>query len=287
MKFGIIAPYAVGRIEDGAYAVEFARLAEERGFESLWTVEHVVMTLDYDSVYPYDPSGRTPFTPYVAQPDPLVWLGFVAAATQTIRLATGVLNLPQRNPFLLAKEVATLDRLSGGRMELGIGVGWVREEADIIGASWEDRGKRANEYIEILRALWSEEVSAHTGEYHSFREVVSLPKPLQVGGVPIVIGGHSPAAARRAGRHGDGFFPLGASGEPLDRLLAIMREEAEAAGRDAKAIELSLIGTPDLRSAEAVMEQGADRMIFAALEGDLGTLGKILDGFRTDVMERL
>jgi probable F420-dependent oxidoreductase len=287
MKFGIIAPYAVGRVEDGAYAVEFARIVEDRGFESLWTVEHVLMTLQYDSVYPYDPSGRTPFTPYVAQPDPLVWLGYVAAATETIRLATGVLNLPQRNPFILAKEIATLDRLSGGRMELGVGVGWVREEADVIGTSWGDRGKRANEYIEIMRALWTQEVSAYTGAYHSFREVVSLPKPVQAGGVPIVIGGHSAAAARRAGRYGDGFFPLGAFGESLTGLLDIMRAEAEAAGRDADAIELSLIGTPDLRAAEAAVEQGADRMIIAALEGDLGKLTEALDGFRSDVMERL
>ena len=287
MKFGIIAPYAVGHVEEGAYAAEFARIAEDHGLESLWTVEHVLMTLQYDSVYPYDPSGRTPFTPHVAQPDPLVWLGYVAAATKTIRLATGVLNLPQRNPFILAKEIATLDRLSGGRMELGVGVGWVREEAEIIGANWEDRGKRANEYIEILRALWSQDVSAHTGSYHTFREVVSLPKPLQAGGVPIVIGGHSPAAARRAGRYGDGFFPLGVCDETLERLLDIMRSEADAAGRDPEGIELSLIGMPDLRSAEAAIERGADRMIFAALEGDLVKLGKLLDRFLPDVMERL
>lgn len=287
MKYGVIAPYAVGRIEDGTYAAEFARMAEEFGFESIWTVEHVLMNLQYDSVYPYDPSGRTPFTPQVAQPDPLIWLSFAAAVTTKIRLATGVLNLPQRNPCILAKEVASLDRLSGGRVELGIGVGWVKEESDAVGAVWSERGKRANEYIDVMRALWSEDVSAFHGDYFEFEDVVSLPKPMQVGGVPIVVGGHSKAAARRAGRQGNGFFPLGVMGDALSDLLEVMREAADGAGRDPSTIELSMAGTPDPAVAEMVKAQGADRMIFAALEGDLGKQRKIFESFRSDVMEQL
>ncbi|TFH26614.1 MAG: LLM class flavin-dependent oxidoreductase, partial [Myxococcales bacterium] len=115
----------MGPVEDGGFAAAFAKLVEDLGFESLWVVEHVVMRVEYASVYPYDPSGRSPFTADVAQPDPLIWLAYVAAATEKIRLATGVLILPQRNPLILAKECATLDRLSGGRLSLGIGVGWV------------------------------------------------------------------------------------------------------------------------------------------------------------------
>jgi probable F420-dependent oxidoreductase len=287
MKFGVIAPYAVGRIEDGAYTTEFVRMAEEYGFESIWTVEHVLMNLEYDSVYPYDPSGRTPFTPRVAQPDPLVWLAFAAAATSKIRLATGVLNLPQRNPCILAKEVASLDRLSGGRVELGIGVGWVKEESDAVGAVWSERGRRANEYIDVMRALWNDDVSEFHGEYFDFTDVVSLPKPSQSGGVPIVVGGHSEAAARRAGRLGDGFFPLGVAGDDLEHLLDVMRESASEAGRDAGKIELSLIGTPDPAAVDAVRTQGADRMIFAALDGDLAQLRRIFETFRTQVMEQL
>jgi probable F420-dependent oxidoreductase len=287
VKYGVIAPYAVGRIEEGAYAARFARLAEEFGFESIWTVEHVLMNLEYDSVYPYDPSGRTPFTPQVSQPDPLIWLAFAAAATSTIRLATGVLNLPQRNPCILAKEVASLDRLSGGRVELGIGVGWVKEESDAVGAVWSERGKRANEYIEIMRALWSNDVSEFHGEYFDFSDVVSLPKPVQTGGVPIVVGGHSKAAAKRAGRQADGFFPLGVMGDDLERLLDVMREAAAAAGRDPSKIELSMAGTPEPAVAEYVKAQGADRMIFAALDGDLGNMRKIFEKFRREVMEQL
>jgi probable F420-dependent oxidoreductase len=216
-----------------------------------------------------------------------VWLAFAAAATSKIRLATGVLNLPQRNPCILAKEVASLDRLSGGRVELGIGVGWVKEESDAVGAVWSERGRRANEYIDVMRALWNDDVSEFHGEYFDFTDVVSLPKPSQSGGVPIVVGGHSEAAARRAGRLGDGFFPLGVAGDDLEHLLDVMRESASEAGRDAGKIELSLIGTPDPAAVDAVRTQGADRMIFAALDGDLAQLRRIFETFRTQVMEQL
>lgn len=285
MKFGVIAPYAVGKVEEGAYAADFARMAEDNGFESIWTVEHVLMNLEYQSVYPYDPSGRTPFQATTVQPDPLIWLAFAAAVTSTIRLGTGVLNLPQRNPCILAKEAASLDLLSGGRLELGIGVGWVKEESDAVGAVWSERGRRANEYVDVMRALWRSDVSEFHGEFFDFADVVSLPKPQQDGGVPIVVGGHSAAAARRAGRQGDGFFPLGAAGADLDRLLDVMREAAAQAGRDPARIELTLAGAPDPAAAEAVDAQGADRMIFGSPTGDLTKLGKIFEKFRAEVIE--
>jgi probable F420-dependent oxidoreductase len=286
MKFGIIAPYAVGPVEDGRFAVAFARLAEELGFESIWVVEHVVMKVDYRSVYPYDPSGRSPFTAEVRQPDPLIWLSYVAAATERIRLATGVLILPQRNPLVLAKEVASLDRLSGGRLELGIGVGWVREEAEALGASFDDRGARTDEYVAAMRALWRDPVATFHGERVRFEGVVSEPRPLQPGGVPIVIGGHSPAAARRAGRYGDGFYPLGVTPDKLARLRTIVAETAVENGRDPRAIELTLLGTADAASAESLAGLGASRMVIAAREGDLGALRTTLERFRRDVIER-
>jgi len=286
MKFGIIAPYAVAPVDDGRFAVSFARLAEDLGFESLWVVEHVVMKVDYRSVYPYDPSGRSPFNAQVSQPDPLLWLSYVAAATERIRLATGVLILPQRNPLLLAKEAATLDRLSGGRLELGIGVGWVREEAEALGVSFENRGRRADEYISAMRTLWREPVASFKGEHVCFEGVVSEPRPIQAGGVPIIVGGHSKAAARRAGRYGDGFYPLGVAAPELARLRAIVAESAESSGRDPRAIELTLLGTPDRASADSIHGLGAGRMIIAALDGDLARLGSTLERFKRDVMER-
>jgi probable F420-dependent oxidoreductase len=287
MKFGVIAPYAVAPVETGDFAVGFARLIEELGFESVWVVEHVVMAVAYASVYPYDPSGRSPFHARVAQPDPLLWLAYVASATERVRLATGVLNLPQRNPLILAKEAASLDRLSGGRLVLGVGVGWVREEAEAVGTGFEDRGRRADEYIEAMRTLWRDDVASFDGRYVRFDRVVCEPRPLQAGGVPIVIGGHSKAAARRAGRFGDGFYPLGVSVEKLAVLLDTMAEGASERGRDPRAIELTLLGAADLAAAEALAAQAADRMVIAALEPDLDGLRARLIRFRRDVMERM
>lgn len=287
MKFGIIAPYAVAPVEDGRFATSFARMVEDLGFESLWVVEHVVMSVEYSSVYPYDPSGRSPFTAEVAQPDPLIWLAHVAAVTQRVRLATGVLIVPQRNPLILAKECASLDRLSGGRLELGIGVGWVREEAAALGVSFEDRGRRTDEYLEAMRTLWREPVASFHGEHVRFDRVVSNPKPLQEGGVPILVGGHSKAAARRAGRYGDGFYPLGVTEEKLALLLEVMRESAAQAGRDPGAIELTLIGMPDLASAERNARLGAGRTVIAAKSGDLAELRRDLERYRREVIERL
>jgi probable F420-dependent oxidoreductase len=287
VKFGVIAPYAFSPIESPQYAAGFARLAEACGFESLWTVDHVVMAAEYRSVYPYDPSGRSPFHAHVAQPDALVWLAYVAAATARIRLATGVLILPQRNPLVLAKQAATLDRLSGGRLELGIGVGWVKEEADAVGVRFDDRGVRADEYIEAMRALWNQDEATYIGRTVRFERVVSEPRPLQAGGVPIIVGGHSKAAARRAGRYGNGFYPLGVDEKRLAQLLDVMRGEADANGRHPGGIELTLLGTPTLASAEQARKLGAGRMVIAALDGDLGRLGSMLETFRKDVIERM
>jgi len=286
VKFGIIAPYGIGPVEDGRFAVAFAKLVEDLGFESLWVVEHVVMSVEYSSVYPYDPSGRSPFTAEVVQPDPLIWLAHVAAVTERIRLATGVLIVPQRNPLILAKECASLDRLSGGRLELGIGVGWVREEAAALGVNFEDRGRRTDEYIEVLRTLWREPVASFHGEHVRFDRVVSRPQPLQEGGVPIVVGGHSKAAARRAGKYGNGFYPLGVADDRLALLLEIMRESAATAGRDPSAIELTLLGMPDAASAERNDRLGAGRTVIAAKSGDLGLLHKDLERYRREVIER-
>jgi probable F420-dependent oxidoreductase len=287
MKFGVIPPYAVAPVEEGEFAAAFAQLAEEHGFESIWVVEHVVMAVEYRSVYPYDASGRSPFTADVAQPDPLVWLSYVAAATRRIRLATGVLILPQRNPLILAKELASLDRLSGGRVELGVGMGWVREEAEALGTSFDNRSRRADEYVTAMRTLWREPVASFKGEFVNFERVVSRPKPVQPGGVPIIVGGHTKAAARRAGRWGDGFFPLGVSPEKLASLRAVMRESACRHGRDPSAIGITCVGAADLQSAEFYGGQGVERMVVGARHRDLNDLRRWFEKFHADVMGRM
>ena len=167
---------------------------------------------------------------------------------------TGVIILPLRNPLVLAKQVATLDHMSGGRIELGIGVGWLKEEFEAVGVPFEKRGTRSDEYIAVMRKLWAEDGVSFKGEFVTFDEVSSNPKPVNRA-VPIVIGGHSEAAAKRAGRLGDGFFPSIGSQVDTVPLFDVVRRTA-AAGRDPKAIEI-MAGCP--RSAARLHEGSARR----------------------------
>jgi probable F420-dependent oxidoreductase len=267
MKFGIA--YAnVGPYMDPEGAVAFARAAEDAGFESLWTVEHVVIPAGYESPYPYSDTGKMPGGDAVPIPDPLIWLTYVAAATSTIHLATGILILPQRNPVVLAKELATLDSMSGGRVELGIGVGWLEEEFDALGIPFAARGKRTDEYVGALRALWTEDPASYSGEFVDFANCHSNPKPAN-GTVPIHVGGHTDAAARRAGRLGDGFFPGSTGHDETDRLFTLARDTAKEHGRDPDAIEMTTggngaIGPDALDEVKALADIGTDRVMIPA-----------------------
>jgi len=287
VNFGIMAPYGAAPVEEPDYAIAYARLVERAGFESLWTIDHVVMCPSYESRYPYHPSGRSPLHEDVVQPDPLVWLAYVGAATTTLKLATGILILPLRNPVVLAKTLATLDRLTRGRLLLGVGIGWVREEFEAVGVPFEERGRRTDESIEAMRALWRSDRSSFAGGLARFRDVVSRPKPVRPGGVPIHVGGHTPAAARRAGRLGDGFYPLGVVGDDLVALLGIMRESAREAGRDPSAIEVTCVGDLKRETAEAYAAAGASRVVVSPPTGDLAALPGALERFRRDVIEPL
>ena len=221
-------------------AAALAESAEAHGIESLWTVEHVVIPKDYQSQYPYNASGKAPGAEVSDIPDPLIWLAYVAARTTRIKLATGILILPQRQPLVLAKEVATLDQLSSGRAMIGIGSGWLEEEFDALGISFEDRGDRTDDYIGALRSIWRDGAigASHHSRFADFTDCISLPLPPQ-GQVPIVIGGHTKRAARRAGELGDGFFPGKGSVEELTELVGVVRTSAVRAGRNPDAIELT------------------------------------------------
>lgn len=271
MKFGIAFANA-GPMSDPTMAVATARAAEAAGFESLWTVEHVLVPSGYESEYPYDSSGKMPGGEEFDIPDPLIWMAYVAAVTSTINLGTGILIVPQRNPAVLAKEVATLDVLSGGRMLLGVGAGWLEEEFDALGVPFKDRGRRLDSHIATMRALWAEDQATVNDDFTSFANCVSLPKPTGRS-VPIVVGGHSEPAARRAGRLGDGFFPGRGSHEEVAHLLEVMRAAADDAGRDADAIEITasgagLFGPEPEAELEALTELGVDRAIIAPLAYD-------------------
>jgi probable F420-dependent oxidoreductase len=288
MEFGI-AFANTGPFSTTGGAVAIAAAAEAAGFDSLWAVEHVVVPHDYASTYPYSRSGKMPGGEDFAIPDPLVWLTWVGAHTTTLRLGTGILILPQRNPVVLAKEVATLDVLSGGRVLLGVGIGWLEEEFDVIGVSFPDRARRTDEYVAAMRALWSQDMATFSGETVAFHEAVMRPRPVD-GRVPVVVGGHSPAAARRAGRLGDGFFP--AKGD-LPALLDELRTAAEAAGRDPADIEVTWSGASVLAGGEQALdevgrlaEMGVARLAIPPLSYDPAAVGDALAAFGQDVIAR-
>lgn len=238
MKFGMMHANA-GPFAYPPTVAHLATTAERCGLESLWAIEHVVIPVGYRSTYPYDPSGKIPAPDQLPIPDPLVWLAYAAAVTKTIKLATGIIILPQRHPLYVAKEVATLDVLSGGRVVLGIGVGWLEEEFGALGIPFEDRAARTAEAVRALRSLWKDEAEPFHGKFFHWEKVESHPKPVQRPGVPIVVGGHTDLAARRAARYGDGFFPGVTEEDQLVHLLGIMREECKKTGRDPATIEVS------------------------------------------------
>ena len=268
MKVSVVAPVADGVTADPGWMVSFATHLERCGFESIVVVEHTVLVTRYDSVYPYDSSGRVGLAADCPIPDPLDLLAFLVGHTSRLGLATGVLVLPNHHPVVLAKRAATVDALSGGRLRLCVGVGWLKEELEACGADFGSRGRRADEQLAVLRALWADQPggACHHGEFFSFDDVMCYPKPVAGERLPIHIGGHSRAAARRAGRFGDGFQPLGVTGQKLASLIALMREEAASAGRDPAALEVSLGHTVtkiDADRAGSLTDQGADRIVLA------------------------
>ncbi|UXA04559.1 LLM class F420-dependent oxidoreductase [Mycobacterium sp. SMC-2] len=268
MKVSVVAPVADGVTADPEWMAAFAGHLERCGFESIVVVEHTVLLTRYDSVYPYDSSGRVGLAADCPIPDPLDLLAFLAGHTTTLGLATGVLVLPNHHPVVLAKRAATVDALSGGRLRLCVGVGWLKEELEACGADFDNRGRRADEQVAVLRALWAEQPQgvSHHGEFFNFDNVMCYPKPVARERLPIHIGGHSRAAARRAGRLGDGFQPLGVTGPELASLIALMRAEASAAGRDPANLQVSLghaVNKVDAERAGSLVEQGADRIVLA------------------------
>jgi len=287
MKFGV-AFANVGPFVQPEQAVLLAKSCEEAGIESLWTVEHVVVPSGYEAQYPYSSDGRMPGPESSPIPDPLIWLAYVAAATREIKLATGILILPQRHPAYVAKELATLDVLSGGRAILGIGIGWMKDEFDALGIPFEDRVARTEEACAALRTLWKPGANAFAGKHFSWNALESNPKPVQPGGVPIVVGGHAIGAARRAARVGDGFFPMKTGGSRLRELLDAMGDECARVGRDPRKIEITTaMPGPDLDAIRRLEDQGVSRLVMGPPGFDPEGLRKGLDEFANGVMAKL
>ena len=261
MKFGLMyanaGPFGTPEVFEA-----LVRTADEVGIESIWTVEHVVVPVGYESQYPYSESGRMPGPENSPIPDPILPLSYAAAITDRLRFGTGVLILPQRHPAYVAKQMATLDQLSRGRAMLGVGIGWLEEEFQTLGVPFKERAARTEESIRAIRSLWSDSPSPFDGEYYRWAAVESNPKPVQKPGVPIIVGGHVAGAARRAARVGDGFFPARGDLETLPKLIDAMSEECRRLGRDPASIELTTgAGNPDADTVKRYEDIGVSRLV--------------------------
>ena len=254
MKVGLA--FASSIAIDGASTMDLCKRAEALGFESVWGGEHVIIPDSIVSKYPYTADGKIPAEPETPIPDPLIWLAYAAAAAPTLRLGTCILIVPQRNPLVLAKELATLDTLSGGRLELGLGVGWMKEEFDALGVEWQRRGARNDEYIAAMRALWAGPHAEFHGEFVDFEPATCSPRPVN-GSIPVLVGGDTNAAIQRAVKLADGYFPGEGDAEQLGQLLGRVRSACEAHDRDPDSLEINAMFGIQMGDPEAGVEQMA------------------------------
>jgi probable F420-dependent oxidoreductase len=287
MKWGIV--FASTTFPEPDRAIGMAQAAESAGFESLWCPEHVVVAVG-EGVTPYGGSLDGKMDRLWRRggiPDPLIWLAFVASQTNTINLGTNVVVVPEHQPAVLAKAVASLDSLSRGRVRLGIGVGELPEEYSAVGMGFTNRGRRMNEYIEAMRVLWQEQVATYHGQFVNFDEVRCDPSPIN-GTVPLHIGGTSPAAIARAAKYGEGYFPFIGPGQDLRtslrQAIGAVRDAAERLGREPGSIEFTVGGARTVDEAVTMAELGADRCTIAIRSKDLEEVRAELARFGEDVI---
>ena len=243
MQFAVVLPSFGPPARDPAVQSrlrDVAEAADELGYHVVFTAEHLIYPQEIRTPYPY--GGRFPYAvtdPVLDVPTTLAW---VAAVTRHVRLGASVMVLPYHEPIALAKALATVDVLSGGRLMVGVASGWLREEFDLLGVPFRERGARTDEYLAVLRALWTEERVTYRGRFVRLEDAAFFPKPVQKPHPPIWIGGSSAAALRRVGRVGDGWLAVPRAPAELASDVATIRREAEAAGRDPSRIGVAASG---------------------------------------------
>ena len=235
MKIGYFS-IGLGPLTNPEWVRAAATTAERVGFSTLWAPEHIVLVDRFSSKYPYPAGEFSTDTPIA---DPFTTLVFAAACTKTIRLATGICLVPEHNPLALAKTAATADRLSGGRLVLGTGIGWLEEEFRALGVPWERRAQRTREYIDVMRKLWREDRSSYSGEFVKFSDVRSFPKPANPGGIPVWFGGESEPALRRVAEYGDGWIGFNLTPDQAAAKVGRIEELLKASGRKRSDVELT------------------------------------------------
>ncbi|OGL13888.1 MAG: hypothetical protein A3K12_08635 [Candidatus Rokubacteria bacterium RIFCSPLOWO2_12_FULL_71_19] len=253
MDFGCHLP-VFGPIATRDNVLAFARRMEALGYDSLWASDHVALPHTIRSRYPYSETGQFPLPAAANFLEPLTTLALVAGVTERVRLGTTILVLPHRHPVLAAKMLATLDHLSDGRVILGAGVGWMREEIELLGAPFDGRGAWSDEAIRIMRACWATERASHHGRFFSFDEIGIAPLPVRRA-IPVWIGGHTPSALKRVVALGDGWHAAFPSVEALEKGIALLREECTRQGRRFGDLTLSVRAGLSIRPAPA----GPDR----------------------------
>lgn len=263
LTFGCTLPTS-GAAADPSALRDLAQAAEALGYDAIWVSDHLVIPERIASAYPYSVDGTFHLRPTAPYLEPLTVLTHLAAATSRVRLGTHVLILPYRNPLVTAKVVATLDVLSGGRVDLGIGVGWMREEFEALGYDYFDRrGAVTDEQIRLMTTLWTEDTPSFAGTFYQFEPIGAAPHPMQRPRPPIWVGGHTRAAIRRTARLGDGWLPIGArppADLPPDEIaagLALLSDEARRVGRDPAAIGVCF------STNIAIADRSGDRRPFA------------------------
>ncbi len=262
MRVGLHA-LGIGAGAERAVIDAVATAADHHGFATLWAGEHVVMVDDSVSTYPYAEDGKIAVPPVADWLDPLICLSFAAAATTRIGIATGVLLLPEHNPVHVAKQAASLDRLSNGRFTLGIGIGWSREEFDALGVPFAYRAKRTAEYVAAIRTLWRDDIASFSGSFVDFDAIRVNPKPVRDRRIPIVLGGNSDAALRRVVGWGDGWYGFNLDGVAAvaDR-VELIGQLCRAADRDRAELSLAVALTqPQPADVSALAELGIDELV--------------------------
>lgn len=287
MKIGLI-PINMA-VSDVGQLVASARKAEAIGVESLWTFEHVIIPIDYQSKYPYSPNGKMGAPPETNLVDPLIALAAIAASTTTVRLATGVNILSQTNPLYLAKQAASLDFVSNGRFMLGVGIGWLREEFDALGVPFERRGARFDDYVTAMRKVWSGDVVEHQSEFLRWSGFKSYPVPVQRPGVPIIIGGSKGKAFERIAKYGDGWYAPTGNLAQLKEMLVPLDQACAAIGRKRSSVEITAMWVPAAEGLDVVKryaELGVERLVVPTFA--IGGAGvESLDRFGGEVLAKL
>jgi probable F420-dependent oxidoreductase len=279
MRTGLFAPLA-NPFATPEYIQTLGKAAEERGFDSIWVAEHVVLFEEYGSQYPYLDNGKIPVPRESGMLDPFPALAYLAACTTKVRLGTGICLVPQRNPVYTSKEAATVDYLSGGRFDLGVGVGWLAEEFEALGVPFEHRGSRCRDYINVIKSLWQDDVAQFEGEFYSMKPTLQYPKPVQKPHPPIHFGGESNAALRRVADLGQGWYGFGIDADQTKERIAKLTTLLEKRGRKREEIEVSICPymrppTPELLA--GYRDAGVDRVILMGAAADAASLVQGLD----------